>query len=145
MLVIREATFADFVDFRLHPCNIKEVELLAGIDQELALAVLWDVSIQKVSVLIDDNVVCLLGITDPSEIWLFFSKDVTDLPLSFFKVSRKFVANLIETYGSIEGRIYIGNIFALQWAKFMGFTLEPPESFGKEGALFQRFAKERRT
>lgn len=144
MLEVREATFDDFVEFKLHPCNVKELELLAGIDQDLCMAVLWDVSVDKTIVLVDGKAVCLLGITPPNEIWLFFSESVTNLPLSFFKSSRKFVENLLELYGSINGRIYINNTFALQWAKWMGFTIKPPAPYGKEGALFQRFSKERR-
>ena len=136
---LRESTFDDFTQLNLHPKNIEEIKVSSGIDPTLCLAILWEHSIEKVTVFVNDKPVCLFGIVKPNNFWLFFSADVIELPLSFFKESRKMVKRIHEVYGFVEGRIYEKNTFALEWAKFVGWTIDPlADGFyrfycGKEG------------
>jgi hypothetical protein len=134
---VREATLIDFANFELHQNNIEELKASIGMDVDMCLAALWDISSDRNIVFVDDEPTCLLGVINGNEIWLFFSKNVNKLPLSFFKLSKTFIAK----YDQLQGMVYSENTFALQWAKWMGFFIEKPEPYGIEGKLFHRFYK----
>jgi hypothetical protein len=136
---VREASFSDFANFYPHPNNLEEIKVSLDIDPDMCLAILWDHSKEKIVAELEGNLVCLCGIVPPNNFWLFFSRDVTSLPLSFFKASREIAGKIIEVYGYAEGRIYSQNTFALQWAKWAGWTIEPGEPYGNEGKIFHRF------
>lgn len=137
MISISPATLNDFTSFQLHQKNIEELKAGVNVDVSTCLSFLFSVSQDKKIVLSDDKPVCLFGIIDKSEIWLFFHKDIESLPLSFFKESKKFISK----YDNLQGRIYSKNTFALQWAKFVGFTIENAEPYGVSGELFHKFYK----
>jgi hypothetical protein len=133
----REATLEDFANFELHEKNIEELKASLTIDIDVIMAFLWDNSQDKTIVFVDNKPTCLLGVINSTEVWLFFSKDIDNLPISFFKLGKKF----IERYDYLQGHIYSENIFALQWAKFMGFIIEEPQPYGVNGELFHKFYK----
>jgi hypothetical protein len=137
MLNLREATLDDFSNFELHQKNIDELKAYLTVEIDVIMALLWDNSQDKTIVFIDDKPACLLGVINSTEVWLFFSKDIDKLPLSFFKLGKKFIAK----YDYLQGHIYSENTFALQWAKFMGFTIEEPKPYGEQGKLFHKFYK----
>lgn len=137
MLNIREATIEDFSNFELHKKNIEELKASVNMDIDVCMDILWDVSQDKIIVFVDDKPTCLLGVINSTEVWLFFSKSIDVLPLSFFKQSKKFIAK----YDHLQGHIYSENIFALQWAKFMGFVIEEAKPYGVFGKLFHKFYK----
>jgi hypothetical protein len=133
----REATLEDFVNFELHQKNIDELKASLNIDITIIMKFLWDNSQDKTIVLVDDKPTCLLGVINSTEVWLFFYKDIDNLPISFFKLGKKFIAK----YDKLQGHIYSENTFALQWAKFMDFTIEEPQPYGVNGELFHKFYK----
>jgi len=137
MITLRTATLEDFTDFKLHQKNLDELKAGVNIDVNTCLSFLFSVTQDKQIALIDDKPVCLLGVINNQEIWLFFSKEVDKLPLSFFKEGKK----LISKYKNLSGRIYHKNTFALEWAKFMGFIIEDAKQYGVNGELFYKFHK----
>jgi len=142
MVKVRNAEFTDFTNFNLHPNNLAEIKVSSGIDPDMCLAILWEHSIEKLIAEVDGNPVCLYGIVQHEELnnfWLFFSKDITNIPLSFFKESRKIAKNIINNYGYAEGWIYAKNTFAMQWAKWAGWTIDPGEPYGNAGEIFHKF------
>ena len=137
MVELRPSTLEEFKNFELHQKNIDELQASLEISIDTCMSILWDVSQDKTTVLIDDKPACLLGVINSTQVWLFFSKDIDKLPLSFFKESKKFIAK----YDNLTGHIYSENTFALQWAKFMGFTIDEPQPYGVRGELFHKFYK----
>lgn len=135
---LRESILNDYALIKLHPRNIEEIEALSGVEPDICLAALWDNSIEKITVLDKEQPICLFGVMPPNNLWLFFA-DVTELPVSFFKESRRMVKRIRELYPDIEGWIYSKNIFALQWSKWVGWNIDEPIPYGKEGKLFYRF------
>ncbi len=138
---IRGATFEDFALFDLHEKNIEEIKASSGIEPGLCMAALYEASEHKQIVLLDDQPICISGLANRHNLWLFFSSDIKTLPLSFFKETSKELNNLINQCGYIEGYIYSKNTFALQWAKFMKITIEEPIAHGVNGELFHYFFK----
>ena len=134
---MEKATYEDFMSFRLHEKNIEEIQAFGDIPAEEVLPLLWNAKSDKRIVTVDGKTVCLLGVAETGEIWLFFASGINLLPMSFFKLGRQFVGN----YEYLYGNIYSGNTFALEWAKFMGFTIEEAKPFGMYGKLFHGFYK----
>jgi hypothetical protein len=141
VISIREATFKDFALFELHENNIEEIKVSSGIEPGLCMAALYETSEQKQIVLLDDKPICISGLVDNHNLWLFFSADIENMPLSFFKETRKGLNNLLNKCDYIEGYIYSENAFALQWAKFMKITIDDPKEYGVENKLFHYFFK----
>ena len=134
MVVVRELTVKDISNFELNQANINEIRATTDADIDFILAGLYEISQEKYIVIVDGMPVCIFGLVDRNngkEMWLFFSKYVTKLPLSFFKESKKW----FKSQSNIFGQIFIDNKFALEWAKFMGFKFDEP--IGK----FIRFSK----
>jgi hypothetical protein len=136
---IRESLFNDYSLFDMHLNNIAEIKVTTDINPDLYMAVLWEASKEKSTVIIDNKIICLFGVMQPNIVWLFFSKKVTELPLSFFKKSREVVRGIIKKYKNVEGMIYSENTFSLKWAKFIGWEIDPPVPCGKKGELFYKF------
>lgn len=141
MISIREATLEDFALFELHEKNIEEIKVSSGIEPGLCMAALYEASEHKQITLLDNQPICISGLVDKHNLWLFFSADIKTLPLSFFKETRKELNNLINQCNYIEGYIYSKNTFALQWSKFMNITIEEPKEHGINGELFHYFFK----
>ena len=135
MITVTNATIDDFALFKLHPNNIKEIEITSGLDPDVILAAAFELSTEKFKVTVDGKVQCLFGIIN-SSIWFLFDESVNSLPLSFFKVCRQVIKQLAVKYGNITGLVYSGNPFAIKWAKFMGFALSGPTEQGNNGGLF---------
>lgn len=140
---VREATFNDFALFELHPKNLQEIDVMSGLDYTFVLAALWELSTDKKIAFHDNIPVCITGIVDGYKIWLYFSKEVNELPLSFFKESKRFISDLLTKYDKIEGFIYYQNTFALEWAKLMKFTINDPVIMGVKQEMFYPFHMER--
>ena len=136
---ITESNFDDYVNIKIHPSNVEELNVVTGIEPGLCLAMLWEVSKNKTSVFVKGKLICLFGIVPPHNFWLLFSDGITKLPLSFFKESRKVVKTLHQQYGFIDGYIYIKNEFALKWAKFIGWNIDDPAPQGKYNKLCYHF------
>jgi hypothetical protein len=121
---IRKATFNDFAVFKLHPKNIEEVQVLSEIDPDTCLAILWDHAVEKNIYTVNDKPTCLFGFLPNNEFWLFFHEGINSLPLSFFKISKKYIADCKK----VHGMIYYKNTFALEWVKFIGFEIKPAKN-----------------
>jgi hypothetical protein len=141
VISIRVATLEDFALFELHEKNIEEIKVSSGIEPGLCIAALYETSEQKQIVLLDNKPICISGLVDKHNLWLFFSAEIENLPLSFFKETRKGLNNLLNQCDYIDGYIYSKNTFALQWAKFMKITIEEPKAYGVNGELFHYFFK----
>jgi hypothetical protein len=139
MVKVRNANLEDFVKIKLHPNNIAELKAISDVDPDACMSLLWEFSKEKLVAEADGNIVCLCGIVNPNNFWLFFSEDIKTLPLSFFKASREIARRIIEVYGYSEGWIYSQNTFALQWAKWAGWTIEQGKPYGTKGEIFHRF------
>lgn len=141
MINIREATLEDFALFELHEKNLEEIKASSSIYHELYMAALYEASDHKQIVTLNNKPICISGVVNGHNLWLFFSDGVETLPISFFKETRNELNNLINECGYIEGHIYSKNIFALQWAKFMKIKIEDPKERGINGELFHYFFK----
>lgn len=141
MISIREATLEDFALFELHEKNIEEIKVSSGIEPGLCIAALYEVSNYKKIITENSKPICIFGMADQHNIWLFFAADIKILPLSFFKETLKELKALLSQCDYIEGYIYSKNTFALQWAKFMKMTIKEPIEYGVENKLFHYFFK----
>ena len=61
-------------------------------------------------------------------LWIMFDADLTSLPLSFFKESKKYVKFMLDKYGYLENYAAVDKTFVMNWARSMGFTVDAPFS-----------------
>lgn len=137
MIETRPATIGDFALFHPSEPNIAEIRAVTDAEILRCMALLWETSGEKTAVIQDGRLIALYGIAEDNELWLFFSGGLQSLPLSFFKKSRQFIAE----HPKVHGRVYIKNKFAIDWARFLGFSLSQPYKFGQKGEMFMDFFK----
>lgn len=134
---IRESILEDYLKFEPSEPNIKEIRALTDKPLRECMMTMWNSSLERCTVVDKDKVLCLLGICEGNEFWVFFSK-LDKLPLSFYKLAKKLI-----TGKPFHGLIYKENIFAVELIKFLGFEVDEPIQYGYKNEWFMKFhAKE---
>lgn len=93
---------------------------------------------------IDGKLVCLGGVeqasilSDSAYLWLITTKAVEDHSFIFVRRSQMVVEALMEQYRMIYGMVDKDFARSIQWLKWLGFELDPPEG------RFRTFSKSRK-
>ncbi len=77
------------------------------------------------------KLLCFSGVAPNDKgatLWIMFDAELTSLPLSFFKESKKYVKFMLEKYGYLENYAAVDKTFVMNWARSMGFTVDAPFS-----------------
>lgn len=122
----------------------------ADIDEVLAscghepLRALWEsirISEASWTLMLDGQPAAILG-TVPCPggaiVWMLTSTLVERHPIAFLRLSRYVVEALLARYGALVNAIDARYETAIRWAKWLGFTVYPPEPFGVAGLPFCR-------
>lgn len=134
---IRESIIDDYLNIELSEPNIKEIHAVCSEGIKTCLMTMWNSSLERCTVVDKGNIICILGVCEGNELWVFFSK-LDKLPLSFFKLARKIIVGK-----PFHGLIYKENTFAVELIKFLGFEVDEPIQCGYKNELFMKFhAKE---
>jgi len=72
--------------------------------------------------------------------WLLASDAFEQLGLDIARLSRPLVAGMRNLYPRLENRIDARHTKAVRWLSWLGFAIDPPESWGVERRPFHRFS-----
>ena len=136
MIEIKTPSYDEFMSFTPSHANILEISEVCNADIQTVMSVLYNASEVKFGAYDGDILVCLFGICPDNELWLFFSDKVIYLPMSFYRVAKKFISDK-----NLHGKVYIENKFAIELVQFLGFKLGEPCPYGLNGNLFMDFTK----
>jgi hypothetical protein len=95
--------------------------------------------------MVDDEVACIFGVTGASLLsetgypWLIGTDLIEQHAKPFLRRNRKMVGVMIERYPILKNYVDARNIKAIQWLRWLGFTINPPEPFGMYRMLFHPF------
>lgn len=87
----------------------------------------------------DTGPVAMGGVVSPNCVWLLGTNWITANGLTFTKVVKPKIDELLKAYGGLFNYVHADNAVAKRWLDAMGFTLEPAAPYGVHGALFHYF------
>lgn len=76
-------------------------------------------------------------------LWMLSSEKISEIPFRVLKYTRKMIEYFLTKYDSLENYIYLNNTKSLNWIKFAGGKIYPPEPMGPLEMPFCKFVFER--
>jgi hypothetical protein len=95
--------------------------------------------------LVDDEVACIFGVTGASLLsetgypWMIGTQLVELHAKAFLRRNRPMVAKMLERYPYLKNYVDTRNGKAIEWLKWLGFTVLPAEPFGMYNMPFHPF------
>lgn len=71
--------------------------------------------------------------------WLLSSESVTKHRAVLLNDSKPVVQQMIDLCPKLFNYVHTENKMSIRWLKMLGFTMDPPASYGKAGEMFHRF------
>lgn len=136
---IRHATLADIERFNLRQDDINEMMLFGAPNGRDGLLMTFNMSDLCWCGENKGNIFCVAGCAKDvkgGRLWILIADGVQNLPLSFFKESRKYVKLMLDKYGYLENYALSHKKFVLDWSRWLGFTVDSPIPYGPNGELF---------
>lgn len=123
--------------------------LAAGMSPKRAVWRSYRSSLLTFSALVDGELAAIFGmggdmVTDVGEPWLFTTPLVEVSPKWFVRHARALVARMLESKPKLEGYVFADYRQACGLLERIGFTLDPPIPYGRNGTPFRRFSTMRR-
>jgi hypothetical protein len=100
------------------------------------------------TLMFDDKPVAMFGVGPKEDgdnrvgvIWLLGTDDITENPIHFLRISRKFLPTLMEPYDMVCNIVDARNKVHIKWMKWLGFKFIRKIKFGPENRDFWEFAE----
>lgn len=129
---------------RLRLADVHEIELAIGLEPLVALRKSVEVSSKKWSITIDDEVIAIFGVSLRGSTglpWLVASDGLLKIKRSFLAGCEPYIRSMSEGCDVLTNYVWVQNKVSLKWLAWLGFSFEPPVSYGKSGEQFIRFFK----
>ena len=88
------------------------------------------------------GVVPYTTIQDWGSIWLLATNDLCHVNRQLIRRSKYFIQILLRYFTHLENHVSCENIASIKWLAFCGAKLNPPEPYGPDNKMFQRFVFE---
>lgn len=134
----------------MSPAILGEIKItFPGMAPDEVLRSAFDQATEKFSFLADGDLVCIAGVTvsgllsNKASPWLIpHSSNVNKYSRRFLVHGKKWVEYLSERYPVLENWVHAENPRAIEWLKWLGFTIGEPVSFN--GHMFVPYRLERK-
>jgi hypothetical protein len=120
----------------------------AGLSAKRALWRGFRRSLWPKTAFIDGRIAAMWGldttaIGDHGAPWLLTTDTIELMPLAFIKEAKEEVRMMLQKCRVLENHVLASYTQAVRLVQILGFTVDPPQPTGKNGALFRRFRMER--
>ena len=98
---------------------------------------------------VDDEAVCMFGLStlsvaaDTGRVWMVGTYLLDRYANTFLRRCMKEVEEMLVSYRRIENFVDVRNVRAIEWLKWLAFTMEGPQRLGPYNMEFIPFYKER--
>jgi hypothetical protein len=141
---VRPAAREDCLDLapRLREEDRQEIAHASGLPPQYALLLSFHLG-TTYAVVWGDEVVALFGhIGVPGVIgvpWMLASPTLSKIRKSFLRECRRYVQEMLDTYGHLENHVWAENEVHIQWLRWLGFEFDEAAPFGINDQPFYRF------
>ncbi len=141
------ATLEHVAAMALHvrQADIDEVYAASGMDIVHALDMSWRLSTHCWAGIIDGEVACIFGVTPYNMLerrgvpWMLGTPLIERHALAFLRRCRWCITIMLSMYNHIENHVDVRNTKSVAWLKWLGFTFDEPQPYGKFRMPFMRF------
>lgn len=109
----------------LRKADLEEINAMTGLNPELAVAYSIAHTEKGFSAIYNKKIVSIFGVSN-GLIWLVGTDEISEHPITFFKLSKKIFPELTTGYKRLENYVDERNKLSLRWLKWLGFNIEPP-------------------
>lgn len=130
---------------RMRAADVAEVRASIGVGPDEALRRSLAFSSHAWAGLVDGEVACLFGVGMTSLIggvgapWLLGTDLIARHGTAFLRRNRPHVAFMLSLYPKLENWVDARNGLAIEWLRWLGFSIMPAEPYGPFGLPFHRF------
>ena len=102
-------------------------------------------SVRSASVVIDGELVCIMGVTVKSMLggegcpWLIGTNKLNKHKKALVSESVRLLPEVMGGFERLENFVHSENKPAIRYLKYLGFTLHSPEPYGCKGEMFHKF------
>ena len=104
----------------LRKADLDEIALTCDLSPSLAVSFSIAHSDKGFAAFIDDMLCAVFGVDD-GIIWLIGTDEISNHPISFYRVSKKIFPLLCEGYDSLCNYVDTRNTLSLRWLQWLGF------------------------
>lgn len=129
---------------RLRLADVDEIRALAR-DETHAITLAIDNSPIAMTWLVNGVPACIFGVAATTLLdnsgrpWLVSSDSVPAYPMTFLRGCKRLLPEILAMYPHLENYVDSRYACAVQWLRWLGFTIHPAEALGPNGVLFHRF------
>jgi hypothetical protein len=122
----------------------RQEQIGLGLSPERALSLSLRYSLWTRAALIGGEVAAIWGlggeIMEPRGTpWLLTAAPIERLPITFLKVSRQVVAEMLAHKPHLSNHVADDYNAAVRYLKILGFRMDEPQPMGPEGKMYRRF------
>lgn len=128
---------------RLRDEDRHEIES-AGLDPRRCLRDSFKNALHRRTAFVDGEIAAMWGlggefVSHVGSPWLLTTKAVERVPVSFVKIGRSELADMLSLRNRLENYVAASYGRAVRFLNVMGFSIDPPKPFGPRQELFRRF------
>ena len=127
------------------PADVAEFLAASGEGPDVVLARAVAISPECWAVLADGQVLGIFGVAPISMLsgrgapWLVGTPILDRYARGFIRLNREFLPRMLAGYSHLENWVDARNTRAINWLRWLGFTVHDPVPFGVAGLPFHRF------
>lgn len=127
---------------KLRSSDYQELKAATGKNPYMELLESWDNSTLKWSIIKNDVVIGVFGVTELLENknigipWLLGSDEMLNIKKFFVKRCAKYIKQMSDRFPTLCNYVDKRNTASIRWLKWSGFEISPAEPFGFEGKPF---------
>jgi len=145
----------DELDARFIATNVREADFKELVEGSLThpyhamIKAMADSPDQAFTATIRDMPICMFGVSDAGLVgsvgvpWMVGTHLIDRHSTSFLRQSRHLMVEMFNRYDMLINYVDARNTRAIQWLKWLGFTIEEPQPYGPKGLPFNMFRKTR--
>ncbi len=130
---------------KVRQADIDELMDGFGVNQYEALRVSLSMSTHAWAGMIDDDVVCMFGVSPYSLLgskgmpWFIGSDAVEEHQMAFLRRNKRYVKKMNKAFPYMLNWVDARNTVAIGWLKWLGFKIYEPKPWGIKGMPFHKF------
>lgn len=137
-----------YVALHLRAADREEVAAASGMDPRLAIEIAIERSAAAWVGLVDGVPACVFGVGGPSLMgdigvpWLLGTDEIVRHQRAFLRRNKPYVAKMLKLFPNLINMVDARNGVAINWLRWLGFTIHDAAPYGLAGLPFHPFSME---
>lgn len=131
----------------MRPADRAEVVAMSGWDVYSTVRRALNLSTHYLAIDVDGELAALVGVAPVALIdsvgapWMLGTPVADRHPRALVVLGRRYIAEMHETYRTLQGYVHAQHLQSVRWLSMLGFTISPPCPMGVSGQAFHYFER----